>query len=64
MKYIYIFDYTFGRIYQAIVPAMNLPQDINDIEKYLVRHYNIRINSIEYMVSDKPLQIETIEKVK
>lgn len=63
MKYIYIFDYTFNRIYEATVPETDIIINMNNIEAYLYRNFNIRENSTAYMISDKKLKIETIEKV-
>lgn len=63
MKYIYIFDYTFNRIYEATVPETDIITNMNNIEAYLYRNFNIRENSTTYMISDKKLKIETIEKV-
>ena len=64
MKYIYIFDYTFGGIYEAVVPESDIIANMNNIEAYLIEHFNIRESSTHYMISDKKLEIETIEKVK
>lgn len=64
MKYIYIFDYTFSKIYEAIVPESDIIENMNNIEAYLTRHFNVKESSTQYMISDKKLEIETIEKVK
>lgn len=64
MKYIYIFDYTFGRIYEAVVPETDIITNMTNIEQYLYKHFNIRENSTHYMISNKKLEIETIEKIK
>lgn len=64
MKYIYILDYTFSKIYEAIVPESDIIENMTNIEAYLTRHFNIKESSTHYMISDKKLEIETIEKVK
>ena len=63
MKYIYIFDYTFGRIYEVVVPETDIVTNMNNIEGYLYRNFNIREDSAKYMISDKKLEIETINKI-
>lgn len=63
MKYIYIFDYTFGRIYEAVVPETDIIANMNNLEGYLYRNFNIREDSAKYMISDKKLEIETINKI-
>lgn len=63
MKYIYIFDYTFGRIYEAKVPENELFDYRFNIEAYLVKNYNINPNQTHYMISDEKLEIETIDKI-
>ena len=64
MKYIYIFDYAFGRIYEAVVPETDIIGNMNNIEQYLYKYFNIRENSTHYIISNKKLEIETIEKIK
>lgn len=63
MKYIYILDYTFGRIYEAVVPETDIITNMNNLESYLYRNFNIREDSASYMISDKKLEIETINKI-
>ena len=64
MKYIYIFDYAFNRIYEITISEDELFKNRYNVEAYLIRHYNINPNQTKYMISDKKLEIETIEKVK
>ena len=64
MKYIYIFDYGFDRIYEITISEDELFKNRYNIEAYLVRHYNINPNQTKYMISNNKLEIETIEKVK
>ena len=64
MKYIYILDYTFSKIYEAIVPESDIIENMTNIKAYLTRHFNVKESSTHYMISDKKLEIETIEKVK
>lgn len=64
MKYIYIFDYGFNRIYEINIPEDELFKNRYNIEAYLVRHYNINPNQTKYMISNNKLEIEAIEKVK
>lgn len=61
MKYIYIFDYTFNHIYE--ISINDKEKLIKDIESYLIKNYHININTSEYMVSSKKLEIETIDKI-
>lgn len=62
MKYIYIFDFTFCRIYEAVVPETDILENMNNIEGYLIKNFGIRESSASYMISDKKLKIEEINK--
>lgn len=64
MKYIYVLDYSLGHIYE--IPITNKEHDMNlpKIPEYLYRNYHLKFDNIHYMVSDKKLEIETIQKVK
>ncbi len=62
MKYIYIFDYTLGHIYQITVNKKEF-DSIKNMNVWLFRNYRINYRNSDYMISDKKLEIETIEKV-
>lgn len=63
MKYIYVFDYTFNHIYEIGIKEEEFSA-IKNIEGYLFKNYRIDCeHSCEYMISNKKLEIETIEKV-
>lgn len=62
MKYIYIFDYTFGHIYEITLSNKEYNK-ITNIAVWLFRHYRIKYTNSDYMVSDKKLEIETIDKI-
>ena len=65
MRYIYIFDYTFGNIYEVAIEKKELPKiNTKYVELYLYKHYNLKAEEIDYMISDRKLEIEQINKVK
>ena len=47
MNHCYIFDYCSCNIYH-----IELPEDIDDIERYICKTYNLSSNTMEFMVSD------------
>lgn len=65
-KYIYVFDYSFGHIYEISIDSDKLDK-INDgldkIDKYLYKNYYLKPKEIHYMISNKKLEIETINKI-
>lgn len=66
MKYIYVFDYCLGHIYEIQIDSNKLDK-INDgldkIDQYLYKNYHLKSSNIHYMVSNKKLEIETIDKI-
>lgn len=63
MKYIYVFDYTFNRIYEIGIKEEEF-NTIKNIEVWLFKNYRIDCrHSCEYIISNKKLEIEPIEKV-
>lgn len=63
MHYIYIFDYTFSRIYEIAVDKEEI-EDLNDeqIKQYLYKNYHLKAENINYISVDHKLEIERIEK--
>ncbi|MBP3201290.1 MAG: hypothetical protein J6M39_06545 [Lachnospiraceae bacterium] len=65
MQYIYIFDYTFGHIYEVAVTKKVYENEVKqNIEQYLRKHYNMKAEQISYLCPTNKLQIERIEKIK
>lgn len=62
MKYIYVFDYSFGHIYEIAISNEEF-NNIKNIDTWLFRNYRINYRNSDYMISNKKLEIETIEKV-
>ena len=63
MYYIYIFDYTFGRIYEIATDKEEIENLNNEkIEQYLYKYYHIKAENVSYMTVDHQLEIERIEK--
>ena len=64
MKYIYVFDYSFGHIYEIKIKNEEFDVIKNTLELWLFKHYKIDCkHNCEYMISDEKLEIETIEKI-
>ena len=65
MYYIYVFDYTFGRIYEITIDKKEI-ENLNNtkIEQLLYKHYNIKAEQVNYITVDHKLEIERIEKIK
>ena len=57
-EYAYIFDYTFGRIYEA---ELNDETNYLDTEE-LLNYYNLSIDNCYVMFSNRKLKIETLTK--
>lgn len=58
MKHCYIFDYNANSILHT-----EIPDDLfftEDIENYLIDKYNISSDEIDFMTSNKPLNIEEL----
>jgi len=65
MHYIYIFDYTFSRIYEIAIDKEEIEHLNNEkVEQLLYKHYHLKADHINYMTVDHKLEIERIEKVK
>lgn len=63
INYIYVFDYTFGRIYEIKLKEEEF-STIKNIEVWLFKNYRIDCRrNCDYMISNKKLEIETLEKV-
>lgn len=62
MKYIYIFDYSFSHIYEIKLKEEEF-NSIRNIEGWLFKNYRINWRNCDYMISNRKLEIETIEKV-
>lgn len=62
MKYIYILDYSFDHIYEIIISEEKF-NSIKDIDIWLFKNYRFKYNNCDYMVSNKKLEIETINKL-
>ena len=62
MKYIYVLDYVLCHIYE--IPISNKEHDINcyKLTEWLYKNYHLKYENIHYMVSNKKLEIEIIEK--
>ena len=57
-EYVYIFDYTYGGIYEA-----ELNDETRDLDTdALLDYYNLNIDNCCVMFSDKKLEIETLTK--
>lgn len=63
MKYIYVFDYCSGSIYEITISKKELDMNRLKLLEWLYDNYHLRSDSIHYMISDTKLEIETIEKV-
>ena len=55
MTHCYIFDYVNAKIYHTTVP-----DDVEDIDSYIAEKFDISLNSIYTMCSDKELEIEEL----
>lgn len=62
MKYLYIFDHSFGRIYEAVMTSAEYDEYTGNIEGFLYRHFHLKDSNIAWMLSDTKLEIEPIEK--
>lgn len=63
MYYIYIFDHTFGRIYEIAIDKEEIENLNNEkIEQLLYKYYHIKAEQVNYMTIDHKLEIERIEK--
>lgn len=62
-SYIYVLDYAAGHIYEIPISNKELSINLTRIPQWLYRNYHLKEDNIHYMVSDKKLEIETIEKV-
>lgn len=66
MIYIYVLDYCLGHIYEISIDKNEFDKINNGpdkIDQYLYKNYYLKSSEIHYMISDKKLEIETIEKV-
>ncbi len=63
MKYIYVFDYCLGHIYEIKIPNREFILNSTKIPGWLYRNYHLKEDNISYMVSDTKLEIETIDKI-
>lgn len=63
MYYIYIFDYTFGSIYEIAIDKEEI-ENLNKtkIDQLLYKYYHIKVEQVNYMTVDHKLEIERIEK--
>ena len=63
MHYIYIFDYTFSRIYEIAIDKEEIEHLNNEkIEQLLYKNYHLKAENVSYMTVDHKLEIERIEK--
>jgi len=60
MKYIYVFDYCLGHIYEIPIDEKIC---ITNISEWLYKNYHLEDDNIHYMISKNKLEIEPIEKV-
>lgn len=63
MRYIYVFDYSFDKIYEIPISEKDYDEYKGIIESYLYRFYNIKSDTTSYMVSNNKLEIEIIDKI-
>lgn len=63
MKYIYVFDYCLGHIYEIPISEKEHDMNLPKLPEWLYRNYHLKSDNIHYMVSNNKLEIETIEKV-
>lgn len=63
MWYIYVFDYSFGRIYEIAIDKEEM-DNLNNakVEQLLYKNYHLKAECINYMTVDHKLEIERIEK--
>ena len=65
MQYIYVFDYTFGHIYEIALTKKVYENEVKqDVEKYLRKHYNMKAEQISYLCPNHKLKIKRIEQIK
>lgn len=64
MRYIYVFDYCLGHIYEILISEKEYNKNLSKIPEWLYKNYHLKSDTIKYMISNKKLEIETIEKVK
>lgn len=62
-KYIYVFDYSFGHIYEIKISNQEFRLNLTKIPAWLYKNYHLKEDNISYMVSDTKLEIETINKI-
>lgn len=62
MKYIYVFDYNFGHIYEITVDSEEYDK-ITNFDMWLFQNYRISHRNSDYMISNKKLEIEQINKI-
>ena len=62
--YIYIFDYSFGRIYEIETDASTIIKNYNnDFDNFFKNEYGLNIHNITYMTSNQKLEIEKITSI-
>lgn len=64
MKYIYVFDYQIGNIYEISLSNKDFSEIQDNIELYLYTNYNLKSSMINYMISNVKLDIEQISPIK
>ena len=63
IKYIYVFDYGFGHIYEIKISVKEFRLNLTKLSAWLYKNYHLKEDNISYMVSDTKLEIETINKI-
>lgn len=64
MKYIYVFDYCLGHIYEIPISNKEYNKNLSKIFEWLYKNYHLKYENIHYMISNKKLEIETIEQIE
>lgn len=64
MKYVYVLDYNFDHIYEIIINKEDVKEFDKDPERYLYKYYHIKESTSSWLISNKKLEIETIDKIK
>lgn len=62
-KYIYVFDYSFGHIYEIPITDEEYNKNQFKFYEWLYKNYHLKEDNISYMVSHEKLEIETINKI-